>query len=113
MAVDQPPHMGPAQAPQHVNSDSFSPVYDVVYSQENQPHGPHGPMNAMAPHFPHLNNQTFLEADQIWRGLEQTSAEQLPVWISDQSLGGQSFSQHGMDAFIIPNEYLPPTTQIW
>ena len=54
----------------------------------------------------------FTEAE-ILRGLETTEANQLPVWISDQSLGGQSFPQHGMDAFLIPTEYLPTSTQIW
>jgi hypothetical protein len=33
----------------------------------------------------------------------------------DHSLGGNSFSQHGMDAFIMPTEYLPQAAapQIW
>ncbi|KAK2461628.1 hypothetical protein APHAL10511_006091 [Amanita phalloides] len=53
------------------------------------------------------------DAEQIWRGFEMTSNEQLPVWISDQSLGGQSFPQHGYDAFLLPPDYLPPAPQIW
>ncbi|PFH54822.1 hypothetical protein AMATHDRAFT_72582 [Amanita thiersii Skay4041] len=53
------------------------------------------------------------DADQIWRGFEMTANEQLPVWISDQSLGGQSFSQNGIDAFLLPPDYLPPAPQIW
>ncbi|KDR85368.1 hypothetical protein GALMADRAFT_234194 [Galerina marginata CBS 339.88] len=109
MAVDHPPHSA-SMPSQHGNSEPFSPVYDMVYSQENPGHVPSNPLPQHYPHLPHPN---FAEAEQIWRGLEQTSAEQLPVWISDQSLGGQSFSQHGMDAFIIPTDYLPPTTQIW
>jgi len=52
-------------------------------------------------------------ADYIWRGFEATSTEQLPVWLSDQSLGGASFSQSGIDAFLLPNDYLPPAPQIW
>ena len=52
-------------------------------------------------------------ADNIWRGFEQTSTDQLPVWLSDQSLGGNSFSQSGIDAFLLPNDYLPPAPQIW
>lgn len=51
--------------------------------------------------------------DNIWRGFESTSIEQLPVWLSDQSLGGASFSQNGIDAFLLPNDYLPPAPQIW
>ncbi|KAF5348006.1 hypothetical protein D9758_010014 [Tetrapyrgos nigripes] len=53
------------------------------------------------------------EADQIWRGFEITSTEQLPVWLSDQALSGNSFSQNGMDAFLLPADYLPPYPQIW
>lgn len=53
------------------------------------------------------------DAEHIWRGFEMTSNEQLPVWISDQTLGGNSFSQNGMDAFLLPNDYLPPAPQIW
>ena len=52
-------------------------------------------------------------ADYIWRGFEATSTEQLPVWLSDQTLGGNSFSQSGIDAFLLPNDYLPPAPQIW
>jgi hypothetical protein len=52
-------------------------------------------------------------ADYIWRGFEATSTEQLPVWLSDSSLGGSSFSQDGIDAFLLPNDYLPPAPQIW
>jgi hypothetical protein len=52
--------------------------------------------------------------DNIWRGFEATSNEQLPVWLSDQSLGGNSFQQNGMDAFILPNDFFPPSgSQIW
>ncbi|KAF9020303.1 hypothetical protein BDZ89DRAFT_1138725 [Hymenopellis radicata] len=56
------------------------------------------------------------EADHIWRGLAIHAAaehEQTPVWISDQSLGGQMFTQHGMNAFLLPTDYLPPVPQIW
>lgn len=63
------------------------------------------------PYAPHPHQHQ--EAEQIWRGFESTANEQLPVWISDQSLGGQSFQQHGMDAFLLPSDYLPPGPQIW
>ncbi|KAH8998824.1 hypothetical protein EDB86DRAFT_2910294 [Lactarius hatsudake] len=46
-------------------------------------------------------------------GALATSAEQLPVWLSDQSLGGNSFSHNGIDAFLLPPDYLPPAPQIW
>lgn len=55
----------------------------------------------------------YAEVNNIWRGFEATSAEQLPVWLSDQSLGGNSFSQSGIDAFLLPSDYLPPAPQIW
>ena len=51
--------------------------------------------------------------DNIWRGFEATSNEQLPVWLSDQTLGGNSFQQNGMDAFLLPHEFFPPAPQIW
>ncbi|OCH94694.1 hypothetical protein OBBRIDRAFT_816998 [Obba rivulosa] len=57
--------------------------------------------------------QYVANADNIWRGFETTANEQLPVWLSDQSLGGNSFSQNGIDAFLLPNDYLPPAPQIW
>ncbi|KAI9461022.1 hypothetical protein BJY52DRAFT_1117821 [Lactarius psammicola] len=53
------------------------------------------------------------DVNNIWRGFEATSVEQLPVWLSDQSLGGNSFSQSGIDAFLLPPDYLPPAPQIW
>jgi hypothetical protein len=59
------------------------------------------------------NSTDAVNVDHIWRGFEMTSNEQLPVWLSDQTLGGSSFSQNGMDAFLLPNDYLPPAPQIW
>jgi hypothetical protein len=59
------------------------------------------------------NTTDAVNVDHIWRGFEMTSNEQLPVWLSDQTLGGNSFSQNGMDAFLLPNDYLPPAPQIW
>ncbi|KAG6830299.1 hypothetical protein H0H92_001377 [Tricholoma furcatifolium] len=53
--------------------------------------------------------QGMADAEHIWRGFEATANEQLPVWISDQSLGGNSFTQNGMDAFLLPNDYNMPT----
>jgi len=79
---------------------------------EGSLHNAHVVVNPMPQPYPHLPHPNFPEADQIWRGLEQSPGE-LPVWISDQSLGGQSFSQHGMDAFIIPPEFIPTAPQIW
>ncbi|PPQ67094.1 hypothetical protein CVT25_005695 [Psilocybe cyanescens] len=113
MAVDHGSHSS-APVTQHASSEQFSPLYEMSSYplQENQNHAMHTAMNATSQHYSN-SHPNFIEAEQIWRGLEQTSVEQLPVWISDQSLGGQTFSQHGMDAFIMPTEYLPPATQIW
>lgn len=110
---DAQPHSIPLPPPLHSNSQPYTPAYEMgsVYQiQENQAHNPQMQASTMAQYYPQGG---FNDAEHIWRGLEQTSVEQLPVWISDQSLGGQTFSQHGMEAFIIPTEYLPPTTQIW
>ncbi|KAF7339790.1 Fungal-trans domain-containing protein [Mycena venus] len=97
MSVD-PNHPGNMQ-PHH--AEPFSPAYESFAS----------PANAHAPtHQPHLH---ATDADHIWRGFEMTASEQLPVWISDQTLGGNSFSQNGMNAFLLPQDYLPPTPQIW
>jgi hypothetical protein len=49
-----------------------------------------------------------ININSIWQGLESTAPEQMPVWISDQNLGGNQLSQHGMDAFLVPNDYFPP-----
>ena len=65
------------------------------------------------PAYPSTYPGYIANVDNIWRGFEATSTEQLPVWLSDQSLGGNSFSQSGIDAFLLPNDYLPPAPQIW
>ena len=54
-----------------------------------------------------------MDAEHIWDRYQRTASEQLPVWISDQTLGGQRFSQEGMNAYLLPNEYMPPAPQIW
>ncbi|KAJ4485944.1 hypothetical protein J3R30DRAFT_3442999 [Lentinula aciculospora] len=110
-----------ANAMEHSSSNSssiqsaqvnYSPAYDTHF-------GGH-PENAVAGNHPQIQQQQLvqshlhpMDADNIWRGFETTSNEQLPVWISDQTLGGNSFSQNGMDAFLLPADYLPPAPQIW
>ncbi|ESK98052.1 hypothetical protein Moror_488 [Moniliophthora roreri MCA 2997] len=109
----------------------FSPVYETF--PQGGPQGHHMPSHhggSMPPHHPHPHphpqqqqhhqpgsgHHYPVEADNIWSGFETTANEQLPVWISDQTLGGNSFSQNGMDAFLLPQEYLPPAPaapQIW
>jgi len=96
-----------------MNTEQFSPPYEASFSSpEMTTHTPHGPhMGGI--HLPNQNGPDVVNVDNIWRGFEMTSNEQLPVWLSDQSLGGSSFSQNGMDAFLLPNDYLPPAPQIW
>ncbi|CAL1695059.1 unnamed protein product [Somion occarium] len=100
---------------QGMSQQPMSPVYDTHFAAH--------PDSAMARHVqpqqqqqmgaPHPYNQYQSNADHIWRGFEATSNEQLPVWLSDQTLGGASFSQNGIDAFLLPNDFLPPAPQIW
>lgn len=85
-----------------VNHESFSPTYDPAFPNSEVTHQ----MQMMRP-------GGVTDVDSIWRGFEMTANEQLPVWISDQSLGGSMFSQQGMDAFFLPPDYLPPAPQIW
>ncbi|KAK7468717.1 hypothetical protein VKT23_003220 [Stygiomarasmius scandens] len=92
----------------NVQTMTFSPVYEGPFPHQQDPSSSHPQ--------PHVYPQHQLhpaEADQIWRGFEMTSSEQLPVWVSDQTLGGNTFSQNGMDAFLLPADYLPPAPQIW
>ena len=62
-------------------------------------------------------NADAANLDQIWRGFEGTSNEQLPMWLSDSSLGGNSIAQLGLEAFMMPQEYEAQrsyvTPQIW
>ncbi|TDL28198.1 hypothetical protein BD410DRAFT_739738 [Rickenella mellea] len=83
--------------------ESMSPIYERGYPSRDIIHqsqmqmgipGPHGQINVDAANL-----------DQIWRGFEGATNEQLPVWLSDQSLGGASFSQLGLEAFMMPLEY--------
>ncbi|KAF8140417.1 hypothetical protein EV363DRAFT_1393324 [Boletus edulis] len=96
MAVEQQ-HLGP------MTHESFSPTYDPSFA--NAEAIPQMGMGMMPHH--------VTDVDTIWRGFEMTSTEQLPVWISDQSLGGSTFSQQGINAFLLPTDYLPPAPQIW
>ncbi|KAF9015547.1 hypothetical protein BDQ17DRAFT_1341258 [Cyathus striatus] len=102
----------PAPGSQLRSPEHFSPSFNASYGPEGQVHGNH--VN-VAVHHPHSQQHPTMvpDAEHIWQGFEMTSNEQLPVWISDQSLGGNSFSQNGMNAFLLPQDYLPPAPQIW
>ncbi|TFK36876.1 hypothetical protein BDQ12DRAFT_686019 [Crucibulum laeve] len=114
MAVDPPnANLVATSVIVHRNPETFSPTYDTNFHPEHQaPQPPHVGMGGIPqPHPPQHANMA--DAEHIWQGFEMTSNEQLPVWISDQSLGGNSFSQNGMNAFLLPQDYLPPAPQIW
>jgi len=95
----------------HGSHEPLSPTYERAYTQQE------ALQNAqMAMHMPSQFNADAANLDQIWRGFEGTSNEQLPVWLSDQSLGGNSLSQLGLEAFMMPPEYdqrTYSTPQIW
>ncbi|KAA1467894.1 hypothetical protein DENSPDRAFT_833050 [Dentipellis sp. KUC8613] len=107
--VERPASMAVSQV---VNQTPVSPVYENPghgHDPAMMMHNPQQPMASNYPgQYPYMTN-----ADHIYRGFETTASEQLPVWLSDQSLGGNSFSQNGIDAFLLPNDYLPPAPQIW
>jgi hypothetical protein len=108
-------------------ADNFSPSYEhPQYIQSQMPHRshehPHQSYNQMMPaqhQSTHMQQQAQntpypQDAENIIR---QFPGENLPVWLSDQSLGGQTLSSEGMNAFFLPQEYYlaanaqPP--QIW
>jgi hypothetical protein len=94
--------------------EEFSPTYDGPFTTE--PAGMHPsqvPMQMAQHQHQHHHHHHSADAEHIWRGFEMTSNAQLPVWLSDESLGGNSFSQNGMDAFLLPPDYLPPPPQVW
>lgn len=106
----------PALMPPNQPGEDSSPPFPHRYPEmPGQTVGADGTMHPAIQHHggfqPHPYQQ--LDAEHIWRGFERTAHEQLPVWISDQTLGGQRFSQEGMNAFLLPNEYMPPAPQIW
>ncbi|GJE85799.1 fungal specific transcription factor domain-containing protein [Phanerochaete sordida] len=93
----------------HGHNQALSPTYDSHLTAHPESMGHMGPNMQQ----PHLQYGGGVGVENIWHNFETTSAEQLPVWLSDQTLGGASFSQNGIDAFLMPNDYLPPAPQIW
>ena len=109
-----------SQMSQGMSQQPISPVYDTHFSGHQDPNVRHVHHQQQQHGQPHMGpqahgpyNQYQANVDHIWRGFETTSNEQLPVWLSDQTLGGNSFSQNGIDAFLLPTDFLPPSTQIW
>lgn len=90
----------------HSSANAMGQMHHMGYSQHPHPQPQPQPMAQYPPNAdPNI--------DLIWRGFDTASNEQLPVWLSDQTLGGGSVMQNGMDAFLLPNDYLPPAPQIW
>lgn len=91
--------------------EQFSPTYPQVNYHMSVPqmHPSHMQMNQMHQQYVHFPQHTYVEAEHILRGIEQTNGD-IPTWISDRGLGGQSFTQHGMDAFIMPPDYVSAPT---
>lgn len=89
-----PPNLnGPIPAPNpHVHP------LDVVQPPHNLPQAHAHPHNS------HSYHEDGANLDLIWRGFESATNDQLPMWITDQSLGGHSLSQLGLEAFMMPME---------
>jgi hypothetical protein len=87
------------------HSDTFSPTYQS-FSPEMAP-----PPMAGGGLPPHLTNDAA-SLEHIWRGFEAAPADQVPMWLNDQALGGSAFAHNGMNAFVIAPEYMT-TQQIW
>lgn len=92
--------------------EPVSPTYERSYSHHDNNQGSQVSMN-VAPQF----NADAANLDQIWRGFEGSTNEQLPIWLTDQTLGGNSITQYGLEAFMMPAEYDQrnqfTTPQIW
>ena len=109
-SIDQNAHAIDVQMahPNMSQHQPLTPTYDTTFTAHPEAMG--HPIPGAVPPQPFGQ---YAALDQIWRGFESTAEQQLPVWLSDQTLGGQSFSQNGIDAFLLPNDYLPPGPQIW
>jgi hypothetical protein len=110
------PSARPAQIPRDGRRQSMeygeppvqpiSPSYDTTYVINPEA------MAQMTMGVPEQASGFTANVDNIWRGFEAATNEQLPVWLSDQTLGGHSIQQNGMDAFLLPQDFFP-AAQIW
>lgn len=100
------PHSSSSQEP-------FSPTYHAFPSPEGFVHTQIPQPGAHPHHMPPYVSADAANLDQIWRGFEQAPSDQLPMWLNDQTLGGAQFTQQGMNAFLLPQDFLPPQPQIW
>jgi hypothetical protein len=93
--------------------ETFSPAYDNRHAYPPQlPPQQHTAAYIGQQPMPFTAQQTA-DAEHIWQDVGQASHDHLPVWIDDECLGGATFTQHGMNAFFLPEAYLPTRPQIW
>lgn len=73
---------------------------------------PHTAFNIMASNGMVGPGQEF---DPYLQGFELAPGQEVPVWLSESSLGDAALSQFGLEAFVIPQQYDPNSTetQIW
>jgi hypothetical protein len=111
--------------PTHADSSSSLPPPEMAFSPTYAGYptaDPHS-MASGAMMAPSMNNAAPMPAhyaadaanvNYVWSQYESTPVGQQPMWVSDQSLGGNMFTQQGMNAFILPHsEWGPPQHQIW
>jgi hypothetical protein len=85
--------------------ETFSPTYQS-FSPDMPP--PQMIGGGLPPHL--MGDAANLE--NIWRGFETAPADQVPMWLNDQALGGNAFAHNGMNAFVIAPDYMAQQ-QIW
>jgi hypothetical protein len=73
---------------------------------------PHTAFNIMASNGMVGPGQEF---DPYLQGFELAPGQEVPVWLSETNLGDAALSQFGLEAFVIPPQYDPNSTetQIW
>ncbi|QRV97650.1 Fungal Zn(2)-Cys(6) binuclear cluster domain [Ceratobasidium sp. AG-Ba] len=101
--------------PQGTYMDTNSPQQFVGASPGT--HGessvsPHAAFNLMSSNGMVGPGQEF---DPYLQGFELAPGQEVPVWLSESSLGDAALSQFGLEAFVIPQQYDPNSTetQIW
>ncbi|CAE6484908.1 unnamed protein product [Rhizoctonia solani] len=62
-----------------------------------------------------MMNSSGHDFDPYLQGFELAPGQEVPVWLSESSLGDAALSQYGLEAFVIPQQYDPNSTetQIW
>lgn len=55
------------------------------------------------------------EFESYLQGFELAPGQEVPVWLTESSLGDAALSQYGLEAFVMPQQYDPNSTetQIW